>query len=332
MTANDEFELLLDEFFGEGPTEVADWVIDTSLTDIETTPQRRVGFDPRRFFPMRTPARIAVGAAALVAVALVAVLIFPRGQANVAGPPDSSAPPASAAPPAAQAACTTDLPQPGTILGDCSYSISPLAVPATIHGRPHWILNASAPNTLTFYATMDNEPSNVTALVMTMTILDHTLSQPCHAPDSSAGASIPYTGTTPEAFWSWLHQHAPMLTFETPVPVTIGGVHGLQAVNATPAGRISAACQGNSVVDVGDLGGQSTHWIGEGAGTGRTTALVADGKTILIDVFVGTGDGPSDQTDVTFFPTFAQEADALLGTLRFATGPGASAAAASSKP
>ena len=328
MTAGDGFDQRLDEFFGEGPNEIADWVIAASLADIETTPQWRVGFDPRRLF-MRIPPWIAVGATAVVAVAVIAILLIPRGQTGVAGQPSASPPPASAAPSPFSVACTPNLPDPTMILGECTYNLSPLGVAATIQGRSHWLVDGSGPKYVRLYVDMDNVPPNANALSTRISILDHTFSQPCHTPGLSPGTPIPYTATTPDAFWAWLRQKVPMLTYDTPVPVTIGGIRGLQATNTTRQDQITSACRANDAVDLGDLGGENTIDISAGAGSERLTALVVNGKTILIDLSI-LSDSPMDLTDAAFFPTFAQEADALLGTIQWKTGSRASAAPAGS--
>ena len=87
MTDRDDFELLLDRFFGEGPNEIDDAVIEAGLLTIETTAQRRTGFGPRRFTQMSSFARAAIAAAAVVVVALIGIQLLPRNPSTLGSSP-----------------------------------------------------------------------------------------------------------------------------------------------------------------------------------------------------------------------------------------------------
>ena len=73
MTRDVDIERILDRWFEEGPTEVADRVIDGALEIIDTTQQRRVSRVPRRYPSMPTFFKLAVAA---VVVAMVGVVAF----------------------------------------------------------------------------------------------------------------------------------------------------------------------------------------------------------------------------------------------------------------
>ena len=57
MTAHKDLDTVLDAFFAEGPSEIADDVIEASLRLIDTTDQRRAGFGSRRTRSMSTLTR-----------------------------------------------------------------------------------------------------------------------------------------------------------------------------------------------------------------------------------------------------------------------------------
>jgi Tol biopolymer transport system component len=93
MTARDDLDAVLDAFFAEGPGQIADDVIETSLRLIDTTDQRRAGFGPRRTRSMSTLSRFALAAAAVVAVSVVGAVLLPGlGRNPGASPLPSDAP------------------------------------------------------------------------------------------------------------------------------------------------------------------------------------------------------------------------------------------------
>jgi hypothetical protein len=67
MTAQLDLERVLDDFLGDGSSELSDHVLDAALNDIARTRQRRVLSVPRRFSDMPTPVRLLAAAAILAA-------------------------------------------------------------------------------------------------------------------------------------------------------------------------------------------------------------------------------------------------------------------------
>jgi hypothetical protein len=92
MTTQREVERLLDSFFAPNGDEVADWVIDAALSEIEHTPQRRVLDVPWRPNTMNPFVRLAVAAAAIVIVAGGALYLFSPGNQGVGGPTPAPSP------------------------------------------------------------------------------------------------------------------------------------------------------------------------------------------------------------------------------------------------
>ena len=92
MIERDDFELVLDRFFGEGPQEIDDRVIDASLAAIETTGQRRALRGRPTFGSMPILRRTAVVVAVAAAVVALAVLGLPRASTNIASSPSAPTP------------------------------------------------------------------------------------------------------------------------------------------------------------------------------------------------------------------------------------------------
>ena len=82
MTTQRELNRLLDAFFTEGTTELADRVIDAALDTIDHTPQRRAGGLPRRIQAMRMLTRLAA-AAAIGVLAVGGALFLSRAPSDV---------------------------------------------------------------------------------------------------------------------------------------------------------------------------------------------------------------------------------------------------------
>ena len=100
MTTQRELNRLLDAFFTEGTTELADRVIDAALDTIDHTPQRRAGGLPRRIQAMPMLTRLAA-AAAIGVLAVGGALFLSRAPSDVGSQsptPGVSASPSEPAP------------------------------------------------------------------------------------------------------------------------------------------------------------------------------------------------------------------------------------------
>ena len=115
MTSERDIERLLDAWLSDGPTQVADRVIDDVATRITRQPQRPAWrLRPWRFPTMSTPIRlVAVGAALLAAVLGGAVLMGGGGRPVApipAATPSPSPSPVASAPPSAPASASAVFP------------------------------------------------------------------------------------------------------------------------------------------------------------------------------------------------------------------------------
>jgi len=106
MSTNREFERVSKAWLAEGPTTLADRVLDEALAEVHLTQQRRGLLAPWRYAPVN---RFAMTVAAVVVVAAVvggAVLLLGRGTPSVGAPTASRAVPSPTIP----AAAPTELP------------------------------------------------------------------------------------------------------------------------------------------------------------------------------------------------------------------------------
>lgn len=106
MTTNSDFDRHASAWLADGPTELADRVLEAALREVHLTPQRRRLSAPWRatLMPMR------LGAAALIVlVAVVGILAFSLPRSNV-GPPVGPSPSPTAQPTAAAIATSTPNP------------------------------------------------------------------------------------------------------------------------------------------------------------------------------------------------------------------------------
>jgi hypothetical protein len=112
MTGRTEIELSLDRYLADGAERVPDRVIDAALDQIDSTSQRRALRVPWRFDDMPSVFKLALAAAAVIAVVLSGLLLTRGPTGTTGGPavgtPLPSAPaPAAATPPASAAPAST---------------------------------------------------------------------------------------------------------------------------------------------------------------------------------------------------------------------------------
>jgi hypothetical protein len=306
MTHDRDIERVLDLWFADGPMEVSDRVFDEAVERIHRQPQRRswrfLWREPNVSSPMRLAAAAVV---AIVAVAVAAVLFYPRLTPTPAVGPTASPSPT----------CLKPYSDQVTQFEDCTYTTTNFAVPLSIRLDSRWRPSQSfSQNWLGLRVVLPDAPANVQALSLDFFVLDRVFDTQCHRADVIPGSSTKYKGATPQDFWSWLGRSAPMVTFATPLEVSVAGHRGLQAVSTTKVNQIVDACQ-NGGVDIGDLG--AGEWfILFAENPDRLTAVVVDGKTLLINVRIDSG-GPSDASDAAYFPTLTAAADQVLASLEF---------------
>ena len=95
MTADHDTTRIVRSWLRTDEHESADHILAAVLADVDTTPQRRSAWPARRSEPMNTFAKIAIGAVAVVAVALVGYSLLPS-QGGSGGPAATPTPPPTA--------------------------------------------------------------------------------------------------------------------------------------------------------------------------------------------------------------------------------------------
>lgn len=86
MSTDRETTRVVRSWLEEGVTALPDRVLDAVLDQVPTTPQRRSWWPSRRFFDLNSYARIAIGAAAVVLVAVIGYSLIP-GRGGIGGQP-----------------------------------------------------------------------------------------------------------------------------------------------------------------------------------------------------------------------------------------------------
>jgi hypothetical protein len=101
MSTNRDFDRIAGAWLAEGPSELADRVLDAALDEVHLTNQRRRIAVPWRLPPMNTPLRLAAGIAAFAVVGLAALGALGNGL-RIGGPstPSPSTQPSMTPPPA----------------------------------------------------------------------------------------------------------------------------------------------------------------------------------------------------------------------------------------
>jgi hypothetical protein len=113
MSTDRDVTRIVRSWLEEGRTALPDRVLDTVLDQLPATPQRRAWWPARRLREMHIPTRIAVAAAAVVALAVVGALALPRPSGVATSPPSASAaPPVSPASSASAAPSASTAPPP----------------------------------------------------------------------------------------------------------------------------------------------------------------------------------------------------------------------------
>ena len=91
MTADRDITRIVRSWLGTDEHENADRILETVLSRLDTTPQRRRRWPARRFTIMINGTRLAIGTAAVLLVAVLGYSLLPR-QASIGGPAPTAAP------------------------------------------------------------------------------------------------------------------------------------------------------------------------------------------------------------------------------------------------
>ena len=342
MSDRDDFELRLQQFFGEGPSEIDDAVIEASLVEIATTPQWRAVLGAR---PVRSVnfEKLLVAAGVVVSVTLVAARLMsspafvgrspePSTVAGASGNPAGSAGTAPVASP-----CLRDL-VVGQLLSDgCRWRVPLVRIPMTLEGTGAWLLDDASESGFVLSATRPDGPG----VQVELALAEYVPVMPCITDLTKPVAVRPAPSTAAE------YRDALSTTplAQSPaVPVSIADEQGFRFVVtpgpwatsspppvASPPGATApppaGVCPYVSLVASTDPA-QTNSAFGlagmvEQPGTGYVIDLLhhADALVVIRTTFTGSMEAADRRT-----------ANRLLEGLRFEAAPGASASGAPSSP
>jgi hypothetical protein len=112
------FDRIAEAYMADGPTVLADRVLDAALDEVHLTRQRRVLVrGPWRFFLMNTYAKIALAAVVVIALGAVGLAVLRPGDSSQVGGPPAASPSPSAAPTASPTPSPTPAPTPAALTG-----------------------------------------------------------------------------------------------------------------------------------------------------------------------------------------------------------------------
>jgi hypothetical protein len=155
MTAERETTRVVRSWLREDEHESADRILVTVLDRLDTTPQRRPWWPARRFATMHTYTKLAVAAAAVLAVLAVGSRFLPA-QPSTGGPPSPSAFATASPQPTPRALVPADI---GRELGAGTYRIgAPFQQPLELNLGDSWTLGRYLSGETTITKTGDGEP------------------------------------------------------------------------------------------------------------------------------------------------------------------------------
>jgi hypothetical protein len=118
------FDRIAEAYMADGPTVLADRVLDAALDEVHLTRQRRVLVrGPWRFFLMNTYAKIALAAVVVIALGAVGLAVLRPGGSPGVGAPPAASPSPSAAPTGSPTPSPTPVPTAPALTGRYASSI-----------------------------------------------------------------------------------------------------------------------------------------------------------------------------------------------------------------
>jgi hypothetical protein len=193
----------------------ADRVLQIVLSRLDSTPQRRHVWSPRRFAYVNKLAQAAIAAAALVAAVVAGINLLPGSQTGVGGvSPPASPSPSPSANPEPTASLVTHVVRPGGFDEDPRAA----SITFTFDAPASW-----EPFEKNAVLIDDNAPPDGAALFIYVGADVGLFSDPCR-PEPRGEADIP-VGPTVDDLVTALIDH-PSLEVTSPVGVTLGGYSG----------------------------------------------------------------------------------------------------------
>lgn len=215
MTDND-FDQTARLWLEDGPTALSDRVLQAALDDIHVTPQRRSWSPVRRVFSMIPTFRIAIGAVAIVLVAVIGFNLLPGGSGVGGGPAANPTPAPTPTPTPIPLPLNPEelvVSEPGTYLID-----DPFPIPVTISVPPGWAGTVGGP-----YAAYLDKESGYAVIAFSLSL--SVFADPC----TDKGFLDPPPGPTVDDLATALAA-LPGLEATIAADVTVDGYRGKQLV------------------------------------------------------------------------------------------------------
>jgi len=216
----------------------ADRVLGIVLDRLDTTPQRRATWWPARRLPeMNNTAKLALGAAAIVVVALLGISFLLPGGPRIGGPGSTADP--TAIPSSGPTASPLELPAEGSTLRAGTYVMAPFGEPNdairfTVTVPDGWVAGGDQAGVLP-----QSGPEGPDGMALVFLMVDALYSDPCH--DNAAGAEDVVVGPTVEDLAAALQDQS-AYEASAPTAVTLGGYAGLRLDLQLPSEIDFATC------------------------------------------------------------------------------------------
>jgi hypothetical protein len=214
----DDFDRTAWLWLEDGPTVLSDRALQAALDEIHVTRQRRAWRPARWVFDMNITIRFAIGAAAVVLVAVIGFNFFPSGSGVGGGPaatPTLAPTPTRTPIPLPLHPRTLVISEPGTYVID-----DPFPIPVTISLSPGWVGKVGGQ-----YAAYLDKPSAAIAFSLSQRIY----ADPC----TGRGFLDPQPGPTVDDLASALGS-LPGFDVIAPTEVTVDGYRGKQLTLTAP--------------------------------------------------------------------------------------------------
>jgi hypothetical protein len=223
VSADRDVTRIVRSWLEEGVTALPDRVLDNVLDQLPATPQRRARWPVRRVLDMLIPSRIAVAAAAVVALAVLGVIAFPKGR-GVATQGASPTPPPSPTPTPIALLLN---PPSDTVLAPGTYLAGdPFGIPLTITLPAGWVGRVGGP----YAAYLDRAPVGNGDAAIELSWSQTIYADPCH----DRGFLAPQPGPSVDDLVTAL-AGLPGFDATTPTDVTVDGYAGKQLTLTAPA-------------------------------------------------------------------------------------------------
>lgn len=283
MTRERNIERLLDQWFGEGPTEAPDRVIDTVGDRIERLPQRPVWRQLRKERPMSTLLKTAAAVAAVLVLVVVGYGLSSADRGGIGGPPISTAPvtpepttsPAPSVPPGNPAfACR----------GDAYLCSGPLDAGEHVSTNTDFGLSFTVPagwsNTIGqgFVYTL-NAPGTETDATSGRWIEVFQDPRPAVQDAACTGTRDDTVGHGVQDLVGWFRAQ-PALDTTTPAAISIGGDQGT-VTDVSLASTWTGSCSGGGSLPMATVL-SDPPWTIAGPGKSRLIFLDIDSVTMLV--------------------------------------------------